>query len=154
VYGNVKGTKKQLAKIHTRCKNTAAAAEWVVDISECDTDNPKLEFDCEARNKKSNRKQIEIAVEEHGGFCIHVKNQYDDIIKGAAITIVADGTEIFNGELPDGIPEMTDLPDSELNLKCEYNGQTVEQSVRLTYTPPPYVPQVTVFEIDEESPEA
>jgi len=38
---------------------------------------------------------------------------FQSIIKGAAITIVADGAEIFNGELPDGILEMTDLPDSD-----------------------------------------
>jgi hypothetical protein len=60
VYGNVNGTKKQLAKIHTRCKSMASTAEWVVDISKCDADKPGLEFDCEARDKKSGRSLITV----------------------------------------------------------------------------------------------
>jgi len=61
VYGNVNGIKKQLAKVHTRCENMAATAEWVIDISRCDTDNPGLEFECEARDKKSGRSTITVA---------------------------------------------------------------------------------------------
>jgi hypothetical protein len=60
VHGNVNGTKKQLAKVHTRCKSMAAAAEWVVDISKCDADAAGIEFDCEARDKKSRRSPIKI----------------------------------------------------------------------------------------------
>ena len=35
------------AKVHTRCKSMAAAAEWVVDISKCDADAAGIEFDSE-----------------------------------------------------------------------------------------------------------
>lgn len=67
VYGNVNDTKKQTAKVHTRCKNMAAVTDWVVDFSKCDTDNPGLEFDCEARDKKSGR--VPIAVEQETTYC-------------------------------------------------------------------------------------
>ncbi len=59
-YGNVNGTNKQLTKVHTRCKSMEAAAQWVVDISRCDADDAGIEFDCEARDKKSRRSQIKI----------------------------------------------------------------------------------------------
>jgi len=61
VYGNVNGIKMQLAKVHTRCENMAATAEWVIDISRCDTENHGLEFECEARDKKSGRYTITVA---------------------------------------------------------------------------------------------
>jgi hypothetical protein len=38
----------------------AATAEWVVDISKCDADDAGIEFDCEARDKKSQRSPIKI----------------------------------------------------------------------------------------------
>lgn len=66
VYGNVNGTNKQLAKVHSRCKSMTATAEWVIDISKCDSDNFGLEFDCEARDKKSNR--VKIAIEQTNSF--------------------------------------------------------------------------------------
>ena len=153
VYGNVNDTKKQFTKVHTRCKNMAATAEWLVDISKCDADNPGIEFDCEARDKKSNRKHIDIELERRGGFCIHIKNQSNDIIAGATITITADASELFNGELSDGILEMNDVPDSELSLKCECDGQTIEQPIRLEYGPPPYMTQVITVEIGIENQE-
>ncbi len=68
MYGNVNGTKKQLTKVHTRCKNMAAEAEWVVDISKCDVDNPGLEFECEAGEKRSDIKQI--PVKQKMSFCL------------------------------------------------------------------------------------
>jgi len=60
VYGNINGKKQQLAKVHTRCKSMASSVEWVVDISKCDAVNPGIEFDCEARDKKSQRSPIKI----------------------------------------------------------------------------------------------
>ncbi len=60
VYGNVNGAKNQLAKEHTRCKSMAATAEWVVDLSKCDTDNPGIEFDCEAWDKRSGLSPITV----------------------------------------------------------------------------------------------
>ena len=55
--------------------------------------------------------------------------------------------------MSDGILEMNDVPDSELSLKCECDGQTIEQPIRLEYGPPPYMTQVITVEIGIENQE-
>ena len=60
IFGSVSGREKQIGRVHTRCRNMGAAAEWTVDLSYVRLDNPELQFDCEARSKKSERGIIKI----------------------------------------------------------------------------------------------
>jgi len=54
VFGKSNAAEKEIAKIHSRCKNMKATAEWSVNISELD-EEPNIQFDCTARDKQSKR---------------------------------------------------------------------------------------------------
>lgn len=153
IYGIVDGAKKQLAKISTRCKNMAASAEWVVDISEYDANNPGLEFECEVRDKRSDRKPIETTMERSGGFCIYLRDQYDYLITNAQVKIIAGEIEVFSGIVADGILEIKELPESELSARLDINGRIFSQPVGFIYGAPPYIPQIITIDIDSKEQE-
>ena len=150
VYGKVSGTKKQIAKVHTRCKNMAASAEWVVDISRCDVDNPSIEFECEARDKKSKKCLIDIATKVLGGACIHLKDENAATIEGAAVTVFTNEEPIFSDVLSDGILELTGLLETELRIDCEYKGLNTKQIITWVAGKPPYVAEDITLELNAE----
>lgn len=154
IYGIVNGVSKQLRKLATRCKNMAASTEWVVDISKCDLNSPGLEFECEARDQKSTRKEIETTTELLGGFCIYIFDMHFEIITNAHVSIFADSIEMFSGIVPDGVLELRDLPHSDIIAKIDINGQLFQQPVRLICSPPPYIPQNIIIDIDDKKQES
>ncbi len=146
IYGIVNGVSKQITKLATRCKNMAASAELVVDISKCDMNSPGLEFECEARDQKSPRKTIDVQNGPNGGFCIFIRDENSAIITNTHVSIFADSTEVFSGKVSDGVLEIKDLPHSDIIARIDINGQSFQQKVRLICCPPPYIPQIITID--------
>ncbi len=148
IYGIINGVSKQLTKIATHCRNMAASAEWIVDISKCDVNSPGLEFDCEARDQRSPRKTIEIQKGHYSGFCIFISDEHSAIITNAHVSIFADSIEVFSGIVPDGVLEIKNLPHSDIIARIDINGQSFQQKIRLICCPPPYIPQIINIDTD------
>jgi len=60
LYCKANGKEKQVEKLHTRCQGMKAIIEWKVSLADCDADDPDWQFDCEARDKRSDRAKIHV----------------------------------------------------------------------------------------------
>jgi hypothetical protein len=141
VYGNVNGTKKQLTKVHTRCENMAATAEWVVDISKCDAESPGIEFDCEARSKKSSRKPIQIEEDETGGISLLFVAPNGTTFQDVNVRILAGGDLLVEDIAADGLYELCGIPCEELCVEYELEGTSYLKQIRWNAGNGPYAPE-------------
>lgn len=153
IYVRSNDTEKQLTTIHTSCKRNLAIGEWLVDTSENDTENPQIEFECLAGERKSSRCPINIGGKRLGGFCAHLKNENWELIKGINVTIYSDDEEIYSGELSDGIIEVNDLPESKVVIEYENQGQKIKQPIKWICGKGPYLAEVIIIEERKEGKE-
>ncbi len=142
IYGNFNGAMKQLAKVHTHCKGKRAAADWVIDISQCDTVNPSIEFDCESRDVKSKCHPIDVTVIVSGGFCVLIKDENDLLMDEVNIVVTGNDEEIFRGTLKNKTLQIGNIPECNLHIECVYKSASQKHAVRWCPGKPPYIPEI------------
>lgn len=141
-------SKKQLTKIHTRCRDNGAEVEWSVALAKAG-EEPKVEFEVEARSKLSERCGIDVTTATLGGACIHIRDGDSLLKKGVSITLRANGQSIYEDALSDGILEIHDIDNATLEVECELGEHTVTRRVRWLPGKAPFVIQtITVREIE------
>lgn len=131
IFDRSTGTKKQLKKIHTRCKKTEAEVEWEVDVSKAG-EEPDIGFEVEARSLLKGPCEIayKISQGEIGGIYLVFKMNSNTNAMNLPVKLLADDEELFSGEITDGILKIDEIPESDLVLEYEFEGKNYKRELK------------------------